>query len=703
LYNRLLNFGYKSGLWSDEIKVTVTTDGGLNTEENLRQTLLASFTEYIQLLKQLGIPMVKIEGKYMQISEIFADDLTINDLKGRRAIVVKAIDKELSRSQKPRIHERKLQLLTEEERIENDMEAKSKAKLKPMKFTAKINLKFFDCAACCGPQIIGCYAPNGDHCERPLEIGLRHDSAFASIYDESGLEIENAELLFMDQGILVYRAYSTGHPYDTAQVWTALFEDILDKRDIAPSLILPYHLPNRHTWESIRRICPTVLTGVMLSCDFDFSSDWKTYYDSRPESARCGKDIMLHKGFRSSKARPEFLRQFSVKVGKDLGGMIFDDVMQAMMKNESLNKFRFLGGAIAEYISEFIESGKENRDIINNIFNYNRWKDKLTRSNNEVILTKKEIVNAICDFTRGVQTDFICRLDLEDMFRNRRRQFFQLKIFQEKIIGDHERTLSSSCFSKITAILKSKVKIIPIEDLPPGIQEEVMHWIFGNEDRVWRNRGGRDGYETIEQYMNFLPHIRNSKQQQSRLPAFPGVLAITEDNKRSSGGNLQVKDIAGYAVGEYMENLDEEIIDQKEMLTKNPKFYEIVTAWVHPNYRKVNISVGLYLHIFKSVTSPIVAFDVLQGSSERILKTSPLLNTIKTVLPTTVYTQEKSYTMELVGEQFERLVIRRRPVKYATIAYEYADRLYKYKAFLLLPIVTCLLGIFFYYFIYELQ
>ena len=82
-----------------------------------------------------------------------------------------AIDKELSRSQKSRIHERKLQLLTEEERIENDMEAKSKAKLKPLKFTAKINVKFFDCAACCGPQIIGCYAPNGDHCERPLEIG----------------------------------------------------------------------------------------------------------------------------------------------------------------------------------------------------------------------------------------------------------------------------------------------------------------------------------------------------------------------------------------------------------------------------------------------------------------------------------------------------------------------------------------------------
>ena len=89
LYNRLLSCGYKENIWSDEIKITVTTDGCLNTEENLRQTLLASFTEYTELLKQLGIPIVKIEGKCVKICDIFSDDLTINDLKGRRAIVVK--------------------------------------------------------------------------------------------------------------------------------------------------------------------------------------------------------------------------------------------------------------------------------------------------------------------------------------------------------------------------------------------------------------------------------------------------------------------------------------------------------------------------------------------------------------------------------------------------------------------------------------
>lgn len=33
-----------------------------------------------------------------------------------------------------------------------------------------------------------------------------------------------------------------------------------------------------------------------------------------------------------------------------------------------------------------------------------------------------------------------------------------------------------------------------------------MGWIFENEDRVWRFRGGRDGHETYAQYLGFLPH-----------------------------------------------------------------------------------------------------------------------------------------------------------------------------------------------------
>lgn len=65
------------------------------------------------------------------------------------------------------------------------MEAKASTKLRPKSFKAKVNISFLDCAACCGPQIIGCYAPNGDHCERPLEIGnsLSFENALVTVAD----------------------------------------------------------------------------------------------------------------------------------------------------------------------------------------------------------------------------------------------------------------------------------------------------------------------------------------------------------------------------------------------------------------------------------------------------------------------------------------------------------------------------------------
>ena len=47
--------------------------------------------------------------------------------------------------------------------------------------------------------------------------------------------------------------------------------------------------------------------------------------------------------------------------------------------------------------------------------------------------------------------------------------------------------------------------MVNIDSLEESFQEELMHWIFANEDRVWRFRGGRDGYETLTQYLGFLP------------------------------------------------------------------------------------------------------------------------------------------------------------------------------------------------------
>jgi len=88
--------------------------------------------------------------------------------------------------------------------------------------------------------------PNGAHCEKPLEIGLRHDSAIISIsvlpkknqrakQTEAGgsdntplasamTELENVEALFTDQGLYVYKSYASPSNFDTSMVHCVLFK-----------------------------------------------------------------------------------------------------------------------------------------------------------------------------------------------------------------------------------------------------------------------------------------------------------------------------------------------------------------------------------------------------------------------------------------------------------------------------------------------
>lgn len=75
-------------------------------------------------------------------------------------------------SKKPAFIQKKYDLLLREDEIEKKSEKISQQPFKKQTFTACINIKFFDCAKCCGSQIVGCYSPqSGEHCEKPLEIG----------------------------------------------------------------------------------------------------------------------------------------------------------------------------------------------------------------------------------------------------------------------------------------------------------------------------------------------------------------------------------------------------------------------------------------------------------------------------------------------------------------------------------------------------
>ena len=139
----------------------------------------------------------------------------------------------------------------------------------------------------------------------PSQIGMRCDSAIASVYDDAGQEIENCELLFAEEGnqtektdlkpkispyyiegAFLFKAYTNGHPYDTSQVWLSLFAVLLrgdgpSHCSLVPAVVVPRGYPNQRTWEALRRTHSTELTGSLLTCRPHFSPEWHTYYDHR--------------------------------------------------------------------------------------------------------------------------------------------------------------------------------------------------------------------------------------------------------------------------------------------------------------------------------------------------------------------------------------------------------------------------------------
>ena len=121
------------------------------------------------------------------------------------------------------------------------------------------------------------------------------------------------------------------------------------------------------------------------------------------------------------------------------------------------------------------------------------------------------------------------------------------------------------------------------------------------------------------------------------------------------------------------------------------------------SYRKLGLSTRIYLEIFKSVKSPYVAFDVIQGSVAKVIDSSPIFKILQSTLPMTmiVQTQEKSYQVDTssVEEQFERLVVRRRLVSAAVHLYEagmFFSKLLRNKYFVFLPLVFCMVAIILY-------
>ena len=67
------------------------TDGARDNEENFLTSLKGCYGEYVDLLRQLAVAHVQIDGSPVEVGKIFEGELTLEELRSRRNLAVRKV------------------------------------------------------------------------------------------------------------------------------------------------------------------------------------------------------------------------------------------------------------------------------------------------------------------------------------------------------------------------------------------------------------------------------------------------------------------------------------------------------------------------------------------------------------------------------------------------------------------------------------
>jgi hypothetical protein len=320
-----------------------------------------------------------------------------------------------------------------------------------------------------------------------------------------------------------------------------------------------------------------------------------------------------------------------------------------------------------------VEKGELNAGILESGLDYDRWRNTFSRLKDppqapffvglDPLPSKQQLTTALIGYIDMSMRKWseATMFDLAHMCITNHRQFLELKGLAEKSKG------SLSYFKEklpdIHGCLKKCTFTVPLLSLSDSLQEEIIHWIFRNEDRVWRYRGGRDGRETLHQFMSFLcrqnanPRVVSTYEVPKKV--FAGVItfcvpcALQCEELESISNDFQVASMVAYAVGEMLKptrDLDNSPVRWQPQ--HRDSCYEVVTAWVHQRYRGLNLGVQLYLTIAEQVPTRLVMCDMLEGSVEKIIWSNRLLRALEGlhIISFIVQSRQQSYAVVTPAE-----------------------------------------------------
>jgi hypothetical protein len=839
--------------------------------------------EYLDIVKELysGIKNIHYEGAEVPLEDFFVENhrtsFTIEDLRSRRNHAIKMIDKRLkSHANRINLQNRKLSLLTREEGLEETLEkdklAEGLAPPQRRRYWVRLNNTYWRVAACCGKQIAGCYAPNGDHAEKLLENSMKANVGIFSLYESNlsstggkkkkkqdaqkskkkkkkrggkrqnkqqeppedeeedldegpGLEIENIEVLFTDQGLYTFKLYTNGHNLDTTLAWLQFFKVLASSR-MVPAIIVPNNFPTVKIFNQLESFVPSQISGSIITYKDSFFDEFgvTSYYDIAVEKIKQGDIVLdeessrqifisdnvdLHQGdgLKSSGSRSILIEstgmdvtnvsdkelesmkthQQKIRPQMDFSGMVLTStlrkVKQRLNDDQELFPFVYTVEAfvrfISQYLSLFLEKGIRDVSLISVGLDLESWNRRKQVKNVQAQLTEsiKSKIVALIAHTIHEELDQYHQdpQNLATFFYEHRSQFFELRshwmVLEDSLHLDHndredqhpmtdemieQQRLDAAVAKRALALarqLMAEVQTtVSYDIIPRQPQEQIIKWIFGNEDRVWRERGGRPGEETLSTFINFCrtyeedPNQLTQAQQQVRLstqaqqfrqqeqnqtaPTAPAIDAaehftatpsstsqpsssseatVLEDEpeplsafkghhygnvpwggyvtiatvpnqdkespsyqedlvqtvsgvaKRAGGSGSSNKELVAYCIGDYIAADD----------------FEVITAWVHPQYRSFGLALDLYkrtaYRVFQS-GGRFVTFDVLLGTIDHLTRTAPAIKILHTfgLLQKIIVKRGDSHSSETEHgtEKFERLTI---SLKWLVMAFRLLD------------------------------
>jgi hypothetical protein len=149
-----------------------------------------------------------------------------------------------------------------------------------------------------------------------------------------------------------------------------------------------------------------------------------------------------------------------------------------------------------------MEKGTLDGSILDNGLDVERWN---RRKRKEKLMDNEEKIGLIERITDSVRKQFDIYYQMEPsiLYQSNKLHFFELKKHLEvKVqIGD---LLPKDILLRMVNCLARNQRVIVFDEMKAPVQENIIRFIFSNEELVWRGRGRQREEETIEQYLAFL-------------------------------------------------------------------------------------------------------------------------------------------------------------------------------------------------------